>query len=59
MKYEYIGLNAQQVAESRKQYRTNILPPPEIEGFWNKMLKKIKDPKDFKLYIDTYIPRLL
>jgi Ca2+-transporting ATPase len=38
------GLTAQQVAESRARYGTNILTPPQKEPLWKLFLDKFHDP---------------
>ncbi len=41
---KYIGLSADQVAESRKLHGENVISPPEHEQWWKKLLDKFKDP---------------
>ncbi len=43
-KEHYTGLNNQEVINSRKQYGSNILTPPEKESLFLKFLEKFKDP---------------
>lgn len=40
----YVGLNDQQVIESRVKYGVNILTPPEKEPLWKQFLEKFEDP---------------
>lgn len=40
----YIGLNDQEVIQSRERYGSNLLTPPKKESMWHKFLQKFKDP---------------
>ncbi len=40
----YQGLSDTEVLESRKQYGTNILTPPEKDSLWSKFFEKFEDP---------------
>lgn len=40
----YVGLNDQQVEDSRKQHGKNILTPPPRTPLWKLFLEKFKDP---------------
>ncbi|MBF0344482.1 MAG: calcium-translocating P-type ATPase, PMCA-type [Nitrospirae bacterium] len=44
MKFTYSGLDTEAVEISRKQHGSNQLAPPEIEGFWEKLIGNFKDP---------------
>ena len=43
-KQKYIGLTAQQVQESRRQYGRNVLTPVTKEPWWKKFGVKFRDP---------------
>ncbi|MBF0592216.1 MAG: HAD-IC family P-type ATPase, partial [Nitrospirae bacterium] len=44
MKFTYSGLDTGAVEKSRQQHGSNQLAPPEIEGFWEKLIGNFKDP---------------
>jgi P-type Ca2+ transporter type 2C len=44
MKFNYLGLNEQQVLESRQKYGANIVSTGEVETFWDKFFNNFKDP---------------
>ena len=41
---EYIGLNSQEVEQSRREHGTNILTPPAKKTLWKLYLEKFNDP---------------
>jgi len=43
-RYKYSGLSTKQVENSIKLHGKNELPPPEIEGFWDKLKENFDDP---------------
>ena len=43
-KKHLIGLNEQQVVESRRLYGSNILTPPKRDSLWKLFLEKFEDP---------------
>ncbi|MEY3219222.1 MAG: hypothetical protein RIT27_579 [Pseudomonadota bacterium] len=44
MKFNYSGLNEQQVLESRQKYGANVVSTGEVETFWDKFFGNFKDP---------------
>jgi len=44
MKQKKFGLNAAEVAESRRQYGENVLTPPRHQSMWRLYLEKFEDP---------------
>ncbi|HHB91839.1 MAG TPA: ATPase P, partial [Thioploca sp.] len=44
MKFNFTGLNEQEVTNSRNQYGTNALTTIDRETFWDKLLNNAKDP---------------
>lgn len=43
-RYNYHGLDADQVETSREAHGSNELPPPEVETFWAKLWDNFNDP---------------
>jgi len=43
-RYKYSGLSTEQVENSIKKHGKNGLPPPEVEGFWDKLKENFEDP---------------
>ena len=41
---QYTGLTAQEVADSRRQYGSNVLTPPRRRSMWSLYIEKYKDP---------------
>ena len=44
MKFEYPGLSANEVHESRSRHGSNVLTQGQVETFWDKLLENLKDP---------------
>ena len=44
MRYDFKGLNNEEVVSSRGQHGSNKLTPQEVEGFWAKLIGNFKDP---------------
>lgn len=43
-RYNYHGLDVDQVESSREAHGSNELPPPEVETFWEKLWDNFNDP---------------
>lgn len=43
-KLQFKGLTDDAVAESRRKYGKNVLPPPTVETFWQKLMENFEDP---------------
>jgi Ca2+-transporting ATPase len=43
-RHHYHGLTAAEVERNRKQSGSNVLEPPEVESFWEKLLENFEDP---------------
>ena len=43
-KKQYLGLNKQQVEESRNRYGENVLTPPKKASLWSQFIEKFEDP---------------
>lgn len=43
-KKQFIGLNTQEIAESRQLHGENILTPPAPQPLWKRFLEKLEDP---------------
>jgi hypothetical protein len=37
IRQDFEGLSEAEVLQSRRQFGTNELPPPELESFWDKL----------------------
>ncbi len=59
MKYNYSGLDWQAVDRSREQNGSNELIPPEVEGFWDKLIGNFKDPIIFILVVALVVTVIL
>jgi P-type Ca2+ transporter type 2C len=59
MKFNYSGLNEQQVLESRQKYGANIVSTGEVETFWDKFFENFKDPIIIILLVALIIVVLL
>jgi len=59
MKFNYSGLNEQQVLESRQKYGANVVSTGEVETFWDKFFGNFKDPIIIILLVALIIVVLL
>ncbi len=59
MKFNYSGLDEQQVLESRQKYGANVITSGEVETFWDKFFGNFKDPIIMILVVALIITVLL
>ncbi len=59
MKFNYSGLDEQQVLESRQKFGANVVSTGEVETFWDKFFNNFKDPIIMILVIALVITVLL
>ena len=51
--YYHIGLNDQQVIESREKNGVNLLTPPKRPSLWKLYIEKFEDPIVGVLHVDA------
>jgi P-type Ca2+ transporter type 2C len=59
MEYMLRGLSSQEVQKSRKEHGSNVITPPEMESFWDKLLDNFKDPMIVILMVALVITTIL